>query len=124
MQHIYDFGNIGDGIEDDVILPVKVGHGQAVPHPQREEGKVVRHALKHEAFLSRLSLFPDMADVLRRNAALEKTVAHFISSCHVRETDGEIGLSVKDEVQFPTFQILPMMCLYPVPASSGAMPDG
>ena len=37
VQYIYGFGNIGNRIEDDVILPVKVGHGRAVPHPQREE---------------------------------------------------------------------------------------
>lgn len=98
MQHIYGFGNIGNRIEDDVILPVKVGHGRAVPHPQCEEGKVVHHALEHEAFLSRLSLLPDMADVFRCDAPFEETVAHLISSCHIREADGEIGLAVMDEV--------------------------
>ena len=45
-----------------------------------------------------------MADILRCNAALEETVAHFIPSCHIREADGEIGLDVMDEVQFFTFQ--------------------
>ena len=33
VQHIYGFGNIGNGIEDDIILPVKGGHGRAVLHP-------------------------------------------------------------------------------------------
>ena len=37
VQHIYSFGNIGGRIEDDVILPVKVGQVRAVPLPQREE---------------------------------------------------------------------------------------
>ena len=37
VQRIYGFGNIGNRIEDDVILPVKVRHGRAVLHPQREE---------------------------------------------------------------------------------------
>lgn len=105
MQHIYGFGNIEDGIEDDIILPVEVGHGRTVLHPQREEGKIVRHALEHEAFLSRLSMLPDMTDVLRRDTALEETVAHFKSSRLVRKTDGEIGLAVVDEVQFPTFRL-------------------
>lgn len=104
VQHIYGFGNIGNRIEDDVILPVKVGHGRAVPHPQREEGQVIHHALEHEAFLSRFSLLTDMADVFRGDAAFEETVAHFISSCHIREADGEIGLAVMDEVQFLTFR--------------------
>lgn len=104
VQHIYGFGNIGDGIEDDIILPVKVGHGRTVLHPQREEGKIVRHALEHEAFLSQFSLLPDMADVLRCDTAFEETVTNLISSSHVREPDGEIGLAVMDEVQFPTFR--------------------
>ena len=91
VQHIYGFGNIGNGIEDDIILSVKVGHGRTVLHPQREEGKIVRHALEHEAFLSQLSLLPDMADVLRCDTAFEETVTNLISSSHVREPDGEIG---------------------------------
>lgn len=33
VQHIYGFGNIGNGIEDNIILPVKVGHGRTVLHP-------------------------------------------------------------------------------------------
>ena len=105
VQHIYGFGNIGNRIEDDIILPVKVGHGWAVLHPQREKGKIVRHAFEYEAFLSRLSLMPDMADIFRGDTALEETVAHFISSRHVRETDGEIRLSIMDEVQFSTFRL-------------------
>lgn len=37
VQHICGFGNIGYRIEDDVILPVEVGHGRAVPYPQHKE---------------------------------------------------------------------------------------
>ncbi len=37
VQHVYGFGNIGNRIEDDIILPVKVGHGWAILHPQGEE---------------------------------------------------------------------------------------
>ena len=37
VQHVHGFGNIGNRIKDDVILPVKVGHDRAVLHPQREE---------------------------------------------------------------------------------------
>ena len=33
VQRIYGFGNIGNRIEDNVILPVKVRHGRAVLHP-------------------------------------------------------------------------------------------
>ena len=45
-----------------------------------------------------------MADVFRCDTALEKTVAHLIASCHIRETDGEIGLAVMEEVQFLTYR--------------------
>ena len=37
VQHVYGFAYIGNGIENNVILPVKVGHGRAVLHPQDEE---------------------------------------------------------------------------------------
>ena len=37
MQHVNGFGDIGNRIENDVILPVKAGHGRVVLHPQREE---------------------------------------------------------------------------------------
>ena len=87
VQHIHGFGNIGNRIEDDVILPVKVGHGRAVLYTQREKGKIVRHPLEHEAFLPRLSLLPDMADVLWGDTAFEERIAHLIASCHIRKAD-------------------------------------
>ena len=37
VQHVYGFGYIGNGIENNVILPVKVVHGRTVLHPQGEE---------------------------------------------------------------------------------------
>ena len=46
-----------------------------------------------------------MTDVLRCDAALEETVTHLIPSRHIRETDGEIGLTVMDEMQFPAFRL-------------------
>ena len=46
-----------------------------------------------------------MADVLRGNASFEETVAHLISSSHIREPYGEIGFTVVDEVQFLTFRL-------------------
>ena len=37
VQYIHGFGNIGNRIEDDIILSVKVWHARAVLHPQGEE---------------------------------------------------------------------------------------
>jgi len=45
-----------------------------------------------------------MGDVFRGDAALEESVAHLVSSCHVRKPDGEIRLAVVDEVQFFAFR--------------------
>lgn len=33
VQHVNGFRYVGGGVEDDIILPVKVGHGRAVPNP-------------------------------------------------------------------------------------------
>ena len=38
VQHIYSFGNIGGRIEDDVILPVKVGQVKDSPSCPRIQG--------------------------------------------------------------------------------------
>ena len=100
MQHVNGFRYVGGGVENYIILPVKVRHGRAVPFPQREEGEIVRHALEYQTFFPRFSRLPDVADVFRCDAALEKLVAYLIPSCHIREADGEIGFSVMDEVQF------------------------
>ena len=100
MQHVNGFRYVGGGVENDIILPVKVGHGRAVPFPQREEREIVRHALEYQTFLPRFSLLPDMADVFRCDAALEKLVAYLVPSCYIREADGEIRFAVMDEVQF------------------------
>ena len=86
VQHIYSFGNIGGRIEDDVILPVKVGHGRTVLHPECEERKIVHKALEYQTFLSRLSLLPYMGDIFRGNTAFEKGIANLVTSCHVRGT--------------------------------------
>lgn len=37
VQHVNGFRHVGGGVENDIILPVKVGQGRAVSHPQREE---------------------------------------------------------------------------------------
>ena len=104
MQHIHCFGNIGNRIENDIILPIKIGHGRAVLHPQREEGQIVHHTLEHESLLLLFSLLAYITDVFGCDATLEKTVTHFRSSGNIGKADGEIGLAVMDEVQLLTFQ--------------------
>lgn len=105
VQYVYSFGYNRSGIENNVILPVKVGHGRAVLHLQGEELKIIHHTLEHEAFLSLFSRLSDMVDILRGDASFEETVTHFIASCHILEPDGEIGFTVVDEVPFLTFSL-------------------
>ena len=60
-----------------------------------------------------------MADVFWCDATFEETVTHFISSCHIREADSEIGLAVMDEVQFLTFRLCQCgVYTPPVPANN------
>ena len=80
VQYIYGFRHIGGGVENDIILPVKVRHGRAVPHSQREEGEIVRHALEYQTFLPRFSRLPDVADVFRCNTTFEELVAQLIQT--------------------------------------------
>ena len=98
VQYVKGVGNIGYRIKDDVILPVKAGHGRAVPHPQREEGEIIRHALEYQTFFSRFAMLPDVADVLRGYAAFEKSVAHLVASCDIRKADGKIRFTVVYEM--------------------------
>lgn len=105
VQHVYGFRHVGGGVENDVILPVKVGHGRTVLRAKCEERKTVRHALKYQTFFPRLSRLSDVGDVFRCDAAFEEPVAHLVPSCHIREADSEIGLAVMDEVQFLAFRL-------------------
>lgn len=44
-----------------------------------------------------------MGDVLWSDTAFEVAVAYLIASCHVREADGEVWLTLIYVMQFPTF---------------------
>ena len=78
-QYVNGFRHIGGRVEYDIILPVKVGHGRTVLHPECEERKIVHKALEYQTFLSRLSLLPYMGDVFRC-AALETGIAKLVTS--------------------------------------------
>ena len=63
-----------------------------------KEREVIHKPLEKITHVSGFSLLSDMGDVLRGYTTLIIAVANFKPSCHVRETDGEIGLVVMDEV--------------------------
>ena len=48
------FGTLAVELKNDIILPVKVGHGRTVLHPECEERKIVHKALEYQTFLSAL----------------------------------------------------------------------
>ena len=102
-HHVKGFRHISGRVKNDIILPVKVGHGRTVPHAERKEREVVHETLEHQTFLPRLSLLPYVGDVFRGDAAFEKRVAHFITSCHVRETDSEERSAVIGKMEFLAF---------------------
>ena len=103
VQHVNGFRHIDGRVEYDIILPVKVGHGRTVLHPEREERKIVHKTLEYQTLLSRLSLLPYMGDVFRGDAAFEKGIANLVTSCHVRETDSKERSAVIGKMEFLTF---------------------
>ena len=103
VQHVNGFRHVDSRIKNDIVLSVKVGHGRAVLHPEREERKIVHKPLEYQTLLSRLSLLPYMGDVFRGNAAFEKGIANLVTSCHVRETDSKERSAVIGKMEFLTF---------------------
>ena len=103
VQHVNGFRHVDSRVEYDIVLPVKVGHGRAVLHPEREERKIVHKPLEYQTLLSRLSLLPYMGDVFRGDAAFEKGIANLVTSCHVRETDSKERSAVIGKMEFLTF---------------------
>ena len=102
-------------LTNDIVLSVKVGHGRAVLHPEREERKIVHKPLEYQTLLSRLSLLPYMGDVFRGNTAFEKGIANLVTSCHVRETDSKERSAVIGKMEFLTFSFCQFRIYPPLP---------
>ena len=102
-HHVKGFRHIGGRVKNDIILPVKVGHGRTVSHAERKEREVVHETLEHQTLLPRLSLLSYVGDVFRGDAAFEKGVANLVTSCHVRETDSKERSAVIGKMEFLTF---------------------
>ena len=96
---------IGNGVQYDIVLRGQLGALRIVPHTDGKEREVIHEALEKITHTSWLSLLSDMGDVLWRNTAFEVSVTHLIASCHVREADGEVWLTLIYVMQFSTFPL-------------------
>lgn len=91
-QHAFRFREVGNGVKYDIVLRGQSWVLRVVLHSNGKEREVIHEALKQIAHTSWLALLSDMGDVFRGDTPLEISVAHFISSCHIRKADGEIWL--------------------------------
>lgn len=104
-QYALRLCEIGNGVQDDVVLCGQSGVLRIVPHTDGKEREVIHEALEKITHTSRLSLLSDMCDVLWSDTAFEITVAHLIAPYHVRETDGEVCSALVFKMEFHAFPL-------------------
>ena len=102
-QYAFRFREVGNGVQYDIVLRCQSRILRIVLHSNGEEREVIHEALKQITHISRFALLSDMGDVFRGDTPLEISVAHFISSCHIRKADGEIGFVGIHKPNFPAF---------------------
>ena len=102
-QQVFRFRKIGNGVQYDIVLRVQSGVLRIVLHSDGKKRQIVHEALEQITHSTWFSTLSDMGDVFRGSASLEITVAHLISSCHIREADGKVSLVTMREMQFLTF---------------------
>ena len=90
-QYAFRFREVGNGVENDVILCIQSWVLRIVLYSDGQEREIIHEALEKITDGSWLFLLSDMGDVLRGDTSLEVSITHFIPSCHIREADGEIG---------------------------------
>lgn len=104
-QYAFRLCEIGNGVQDDIILRGQSGELRIVPCTESKEREVIHEALEKITHTSWLSTLSDMGDVLWSNTTFEVSVTHFIAPCHVREADGEVRFALVLEMEFPTFPL-------------------
>ena len=104
-QYTLRLCEIGNGVQDDIVLRGQSGALRIVPCTESKEREVIHETLKKIAHTSWLSLLSNMGDVLWSDTAFEIAIAHLIASCHVREADGEVWFALVLEMEFPTFPL-------------------
>ena len=72
-----------------------------VPLVDGKEREVVHEPLEQVANIVSSVSFLYMRYLFGGDARFEERIAYLVTSCHVREADGKVRLSVVGEVQFP-----------------------
>ena len=103
LQYVFRFCKIGNGVQYDIVLRVQSWVLRIVFYSDGKEREVIHEALEQITHISRFAMLSDMGDVFRSNTPLEISVAHFISSCHIRKADGKIGFVGIHKPKFPAF---------------------
>ena len=104
-QYALRLCEIGNGVQDDIVLRGQSWVLRIVPHADGKEREVIHEALEKITHTSWLSLLSDMCDVLWSDTAFEIAVAHLIAPCHVREADGEVWSALVLKTELPTFPL-------------------
>ena len=104
-QYALRLCEIGNGVQDDIILRGQSGALRIVPHTDGKEREVIHEALEKITGCRLFSTLSDMGDVLWSDTTFEIAVAHLITTCHIRETDGEVWSALVFKMQFLTFPL-------------------
>ena len=94
---------IGNGVQDDIILRGQSGALRIVPHTDGKEREVIHKALEEVARISLLALLSDMGNIFWSKTTFEVAVAEFIATGDIRKTDNEVGFSFILVSQLLTF---------------------
>lgn len=101
-QRIKCFGNIGNRVQNHVVLPVEIRVLRTAFKPQGQKGKIVHKPFKDETGCFRF-LLPYMGNGFRCDTTLEISVADFIAARHVGKRNGEVLLVVVRKPRLPAF---------------------
>ena len=104
-QYALRLCEIGNGVQDDIILRGQSGALRIVPHTDGKEREVIHEALEKITGCRLFSTLSDMGDVLWSDTTFEIAVAHLITTCHIRGTDGEVWSALVFKMQFLTFPL-------------------
>jgi len=101
LQPVHGFADIGNGVQYDTVLVRQVRAVWLIPLVDGKEREVVHEPLEQVANIVSSVFFLYMRYIFRGDTGFKEQIANLVTSCHVREADGEIGLAVVGEVQFP-----------------------
>lgn len=78
-QWVNGFGKIGYGVQDKIVLFVKIGTSGTAFLPCGQE-EIVHESLEYETRFSRITVLPYMSNAFRCDAAFEILIAYLVPS--------------------------------------------